>query len=176
MDLDDDYAVSRVEVAAWFKSNEGTICRPYRDEIEAALDAVQLKSLDALFNFLDADQSTIINADDVPAAFTQTDTNLDQYIDRAELKRRTDEIVSDMCLENAKLDRDAFLRSTRPKTGTKVDLFALLDADGDGRLEVEEYKSIYRAMDTNKDITVSTREAQAWVVRNLDTICGAYRA
>jgi len=50
-----------------------------------------------------------------------------------------------------------------------------LDRNGDGKLVYDEYKAIYEAMDTNRDIEATTTEVTQWVNSNVDSLCSQER-
>jgi Ca2+-binding EF-hand superfamily protein len=140
VDLDDDYVASRVELTAWFKGNEGTICRPFKTSIEKALDDSQLKSLSLFFSFLDANGDGKIEKADVKVAFSTLDQNGNRWLSRRELSSVSDPIISQMCREFANINKEKFLKLSKKQKSTKKDLFALLDKNNNGKLTSREYR------------------------------------
>ena len=156
MDFDKNGLVNKLEVVAWYKRNEYIICRPFRENVIDDLKVKEMEELAPLFKFLDANNDIYVSPKDVPYAISNLDTDKDGTVSHAEFKAKTDGIFTKYCEETPSTDKEAWMERT--KSANKEDLFSVMDTNNDGTLTTEEYKNIYRMMDSDKDKSVSEGE------------------
>jgi len=109
MDLNNDEKLTPSEVGAWFKSNEYSICHPFRNQILKTLKKHQSESLTPLFRFFDANSDQQIDQIDVLSAIEKIDKNGDAVVSKLELEAATSVMLQRICAASLDNDREGWI-------------------------------------------------------------------
>jgi len=121
-----------------------------------------------LFSYFDYDKNGVIEAADFDAAFAAFGVN---SLSTQDLQTATKSLLTSWCSASARVNRHCFEKGT--KRGKS--LFQVLDADGDGKLLLDEYRYLYRVMDLDGDGKVGVGEVGAWMRETEYGLCREVR-
>ena len=131
-----------------------------------------------LLSFFDGNGDGEIGPNDIIPAFRMIDGDGgmidgdgDKLVSREEFEGKGGVVFERLCGKMWEVDRFVWEERTKETKTTQQGIFAMIDANKDGKLTASEYKKLYVSLDKDKDKKVSTGEVRQWMNDNLHSIC-----